>query len=66
LCGVTSIAGDVAASALPPRSATTGKLAAHIDERTSVWVVGVGVFAALAVFVVWVGVSKMRKASRGE
>jgi hypothetical protein len=24
------------------------------------------VFAALAVFVVWVGVSKMRKASRGE
>ena len=30
------------------------------------WIVGVGVFAALAIFVVVVGVSKMRRASRGE
>jgi hypothetical protein len=30
------------------------------------WVVGVGVFAVLAVGFVWVGVSKMRRASRGE
>ena len=30
------------------------------------WVVGVGAFAALAIFVVFAGVSKMRKANRGE
>ena len=30
------------------------------------WVVGVGVFAVLAVLVVGVGVSKMRRANRGE
>jgi len=30
------------------------------------WYVGLGVFAVLAVAVVWIGVSKMRRASRGE
>lgn len=30
------------------------------------WVAGVFVFAALAVVVAWAGVSKMRKANRGE
>jgi hypothetical protein len=30
------------------------------------WIVGVGIFAALAILVVWVGVTKMRRASRGE
>jgi hypothetical protein len=30
------------------------------------WIVGVGVFAALAIFVVVVGVAKMRRANRGE
>jgi hypothetical protein len=30
------------------------------------WVVGVGVFAVLAVVLVVAGVSKMRRASRGE
>jgi hypothetical protein len=30
------------------------------------WVVGVGVFAVLAVVVMVAGVSKMRRASRGE
>jgi hypothetical protein len=31
-----------------------------------VWVVGVGVFAVLAIFVVVAGITKMRRASRGE
>jgi hypothetical protein len=31
-----------------------------------VWVVGVGVFAALAVLVAVAGISKMRRANRGE
>jgi len=30
------------------------------------YVVGLGVFAALAVLVVWVGLTRMRRASRGE
>jgi hypothetical protein len=30
------------------------------------WVVGVGVFAALAVLVAWVGFTRMRRANRGE
>lgn len=30
------------------------------------WVVGVGVFAALAILVVVAGLTKMRRASRGE
>jgi hypothetical protein len=30
------------------------------------WIVGVGVFAALAIFVVVAGVSKIRRANRGE
>jgi len=30
------------------------------------YVVGLGVFALIAGFVVWVGVTRMRRASRGE
>jgi hypothetical protein len=32
----------------------------------AMWIVGVGVFAALAIFVVVAGVSKIRRANRGE
>jgi len=30
------------------------------------YVVGLGIFAVIAVLVVWVGVTRMRRASRGE
>jgi hypothetical protein len=38
----------------------------HRREESDMWVVGVGVFAVLAVVLVVAGVSKMRRASRGE
>jgi hypothetical protein len=38
----------------------------HGREEAGMWVVGVGVFAVLAVVLVVAGVSKMRRASRGE
>jgi len=35
-------------------------------EGATMWYIGIGVFAVMAILVIWVGVSKMRRASRGE
>ena len=35
-------------------------------ERLTMWYVGLGVFAVMAVAAIWIGVGKMRRAGRGE